>query len=109
MLYPLPPINDELSEDVQHMHSCTWLNKAGMHNPRPAGPDPAREHVLSGPRRILKSTRNFSWMTAILWKNLNFLEPLTVLQLITKHLWHILLGGNNIKTESNKRGLLTIL
>ena len=55
-------------------------NRTGMHNPR-AGSGP--EGVLSSPQSRLKNTRIFSWMMEILWMNLNFIELLTILQLIT--------------------------
>jgi len=46
-------------------------------------PEVARTRIISGRRSKFKSTRNFWLMTAILWKNLNFIELITILQLIT--------------------------
>ena len=69
----------------------------GMHNPR-AGSGP--ERVISGPRGYLQNTRNFSWMRKILWMNLNFIELLTILQLITIRSKS---DGKNIKLQSISR------
>ena len=86
-----------ISNNQKHHHNHFYRKYMMKYNrdaqPAARGPDPARERVLSGPRRNFKSSRNFSWMTSIVWKNLNFLEPLEIWQLIPKsnpkQLWHI--------------------
>ena len=62
-----------------YIYVSTYIRSA---QPAAREPDPP-EHFLSDPRSRLKSARNFSWMTAILWKNLNFVELLKILQLTT--------------------------
>src|SRR6218665_32679 len=62
-------------------------------------PDPAPERVISGPQSRLKYTRNFSSMTEILLINLNFIERLTILQLITIQNSS---DGNNMKPQAIK-------
>ena len=67
--------------------------------PTARGTHPAPEGVISGPRSRLKNNRNFSWMTEILRMNLNFIELLTILQLIT--IWNSS-DSNNIKPQAIK-------
>jgi len=76
-----------------------FFHATGMHDPLPA--DRIRPpNVLFGPRSRLKSSRNFSWMTEILWMNLNLIELLTNLQLITIRNSS---DGNSIKPQATKR------
>jgi len=78
---------------------------SGRHNSRPAsGP----EYVISGPCNRLKCTRNFLWMMAILWMNLNFIELLTISQLTCITIWNSS-DGNNIKPQATKRQVKWIL
>ena len=69
----------------------------GMHNPRP-GSGPRTCYIyISEPRSRLRNTTSFSWMTEILWMNLNFVELLTILQLIAIRNSS---DGNNIKPQA---------
>ena len=79
------------------MHWCVYIRDA---QPAALGPDPAPEIVLSGPRSRLKNIRNVSWITEILWMNLNFIELLAILQLITIQNNS---DGNYIKPQAVKR------
>jgi len=53
------------------------LVMAGMHNPRPS---PQRSFIR--PLVQVKNAKNVSWMTEILGMNLNFIELLTIMQLL---------------------------
>jgi len=64
------------------------------------GPNPVPEGVLFGPRSRFKNTTNASWMTEILWMNLNFIELSAILQLIAIQSSS---DGNSIKPQATKR------
>ena len=75
-------------EPVTSLQNTPMIHSAIMYmytrNAQPADrePDPALERVTPGPRSRLRNTKNLSWMTESLWMNLNFIELLTILQLI---------------------------
>jgi len=63
-----------------------------------AGSGPRRSFIQ--PSKQVKNIRNVSWTTEILWVNLNFIELLPILQLITIQNSYY---GNNIKPQAIKR------
>ena len=96
-------IRDSTMQVVKIFHngSCKTILILTLHQGcATLGPYPAPERVTSGPRNNLKNTRNYSWMTEILWMNLNFIELWTILQLFT--IWNIS-DGKNIRLWAIKR------
>ena len=65
-------------------------------------PDPAPTFFIFGQRSRLKDTRKFSWMTAILLKNLDLIKlyVLTILQLIIIRNSSL---GSNIKHQAQQQ------
>lgn len=70
-IFILPTWNILLTVFVETHHLCFYTRDAHCTT---RSLDPAPECIISGPRNRLKSTRTFSWMTAILWMNLNFIN-----------------------------------
>ncbi len=71
-------------------------SKPGVHNPR-AGSGPRMCYIR--PQSRLKNTSNFSWMTEILWMNLNLIEMLKISTYYNpKQLW-----WQQYQTTSNKK------